>query len=237
MGKLDVSLHRRTLHKLSFISLLCLVYFALFPLQIHAQNYPGTGLFSYQCEEAGILFFYQGNPALWTSYQQARQKLELAIQNYQNQAIITLKGISLWALGSNEFQIHRADNPEATKLVLPSSICGTLTTASPQTAAPRTSTGLAFVQSSNDGSAVARVDISPAGGISIYVEVNGNAYAYAFGQSKPINSNGQLIHTVRAGENLFRIALAYGSSVNAIAAANNISDVTRIYVGQQLLIP
>lgn len=45
-----------------------------------------------------------------------------------------------------------------------------------------------------------------------------------------------IIHVVQPGENLFRIALRYGTTVNAIMAANGMSDTT-IYVGQQLRIP
>lgn len=48
---------------------------------------------------------------------------------------------------------------------------------------------------------------------------------------------GARVHVVQAGENLFRIALRYGRTVAAIAAANGIVDVTRIYVGQRLVIP
>ncbi len=44
-------------------------------------------------------------------------------------------------------------------------------------------------------------------------------------------------HVVAEGENLFRIALRYGTSVDAVAAANGITDPTRIYVGQTLTIP
>jgi LysM repeat protein len=43
-------------------------------------------------------------------------------------------------------------------------------------------------------------------------------------------------HTVQAGENLFRIALRYGTTVQALQAANGLSGTT-IYVGQQLIIP
>jgi LysM repeat protein len=43
-------------------------------------------------------------------------------------------------------------------------------------------------------------------------------------------------HTVQAGENLFRIALYYGVTVDEILAANNLTTVY-IYVGQKLLIP
>jgi LysM repeat protein len=44
------------------------------------------------------------------------------------------------------------------------------------------------------------------------------------------------VHTVQAGETLFRISLMYGVSVPAIQAANGITG-TRIYAGQQLIIP
>ena len=44
-------------------------------------------------------------------------------------------------------------------------------------------------------------------------------------------------HTVRPGENLYRISLAYGVSMNAIAAANGIYNYNLIYAGQTLCIP
>jgi murein DD-endopeptidase MepM/ murein hydrolase activator NlpD len=46
-----------------------------------------------------------------------------------------------------------------------------------------------------------------------------------------------LIHVVQRGETLFRIATAYGVTVNALAQANSIGDPTLIYAGQRLLIP
>jgi LysM repeat protein len=45
------------------------------------------------------------------------------------------------------------------------------------------------------------------------------------------------LHVVQAGENLFRISLRYGVSVDALVAANNIVDRNLIWVGQQLVIP
>jgi LysM repeat protein len=46
----------------------------------------------------------------------------------------------------------------------------------------------------------------------------------------------QVIHTVQRGENLFRIALHYGTTVEAIATANGIANPALIYVGQTLTI-
>lgn len=44
-------------------------------------------------------------------------------------------------------------------------------------------------------------------------------------------------YTVRRGDNLFRIALRFGTTVKAIAEANRIPNPNLIYVGQVLLIP
>lgn len=44
-------------------------------------------------------------------------------------------------------------------------------------------------------------------------------------------------HTVQAGENLFRLSLRYGVSMDALMAANNISNPNLIFAGQVLIIP
>ncbi|MDV3427480.1 MAG: LysM peptidoglycan-binding domain-containing protein [Bacillota bacterium] len=44
-------------------------------------------------------------------------------------------------------------------------------------------------------------------------------------------------YTVKAGDTLTKIAIAYGVTVQSIAAANNIANVNLIYVGQVLNIP
>jgi len=44
-------------------------------------------------------------------------------------------------------------------------------------------------------------------------------------------------HTVQPGENLYRIALRYGLTVNELAVANEIADPSSIYRGQVLIIP
>jgi len=54
--------------------------------------------------------------------------------------------------------------------------------------------------------------------------------------TEPVPQGGT-IHTVQAGENLFRIALRYGTTVDAIAQANGLANTSIVYVGQQLTIP
>ncbi len=44
-------------------------------------------------------------------------------------------------------------------------------------------------------------------------------------------------HVIQPGENLFRIALRYGTSIGAIQKANGIADMNQIVVGQTLVIP
>lgn len=54
---------------------------------------------------------------------------------------------------------------------------------------------------------------------------------------QPARAECNVYHTVLAGQNLFRISLHYGVNMNAIASANGIADVRRIYAGQKLYIP
>jgi LysM repeat protein len=44
-------------------------------------------------------------------------------------------------------------------------------------------------------------------------------------------------YTLRPGDNLTRIAARYGTSVDAILAANGVANPNRIYAGQSILIP
>ncbi len=53
----------------------------------------------------------------------------------------------------------------------------------------------------------------------------------------PERKTAQVIHTVRPGDTLYKIALQYGTTVAKIAAANNISNVNLIYAGTKLVIP
>ena len=53
----------------------------------------------------------------------------------------------------------------------------------------------------------------------------------------PTITTGETTHVVQPGENMFRIALKYGTTVQGIAAANGIANPAMIYVGQELKVP
>ncbi|MBZ0303127.1 MAG: LysM peptidoglycan-binding domain-containing protein, partial [Anaerolineae bacterium] len=48
---------------------------------------------------------------------------------------------------------------------------------------------------------------------------------------------GSCVHVVSKGENLFRIALRYDTTVEILAAQNGIANINLILVGQQIVIP
>jgi LysM repeat protein len=51
------------------------------------------------------------------------------------------------------------------------------------------------------------------------------------------SSSSGSVHVVQRGENLYRIALHYGTTVQALASANGLSSTSLIYTGQRLTIP
>jgi len=53
----------------------------------------------------------------------------------------------------------------------------------------------------------------------------------------PLAQNDGIVHVVQPGENLFRISLRYGVSIDAILQANGLASADNIYVGQRLIIP
>lgn len=54
---------------------------------------------------------------------------------------------------------------------------------------------------------------------------------------QPPPTSGGTQYTVRPGDNLFRISLIFGKSMQAIAAANGLSNYNLIFIGQVLTIP
>jgi LysM repeat protein len=53
----------------------------------------------------------------------------------------------------------------------------------------------------------------------------------------PTTPGQEIVHVVQRGENLFRIALRYGTTVQAIANRNSIVNPALIWIGQRLVIP
>jgi len=54
--------------------------------------------------------------------------------------------------------------------------------------------------------------------------------------ASPLRAPEQTNHLVQPGDNLYRLALRYGTTVNAIVAANGLTNPNAIYVGQRLVI-
>jgi LysM repeat protein len=52
-----------------------------------------------------------------------------------------------------------------------------------------------------------------------------------------VAQDGNVVHVVAPGENLFRISLRYNVAMSAIATANGLSNLNLIFVGQELKIP
>jgi LysM repeat protein len=57
------------------------------------------------------------------------------------------------------------------------------------------------------------------------------------GNPTPVPSTGARTYVVQPGDNLFRIALRYGIPMSTLIQANGINNPSRIFVGQQLVIP
>jgi LysM repeat protein len=215
---------------------LCMALFMALPIVAAAQtNYPGAALFSYRCEGAGIVFYQQGTPVIQVSLDEIAAPLSTAISARQNQPIKYGAGVSLWALQSDELQIHRDENPDATKLVLSSSICGTIPT--PSTNTLYSGLALAYVQLDGPGRALALAQVTASGQVAAYTQIAGSGYALAYSQSNAQTGNGGAYHIVQPGENLFRIALRYGTTVSVLSAINHIGNTRLIYVGQIIYLP
>ena len=67
--------------------------------------------------------------------------------------------------------------------------------------------------------------------VAIPSESGGSSGSAGGGSSSPRT------HTVKSGDTLYAIAIKYGTTVAAIASANNIANVNNISVGQALVIP
>jgi LysM repeat protein len=165
-----------------------------------AVSYPEGFLF--QCTAGGGVRVISGNlVVIEADPSHIAGPLTTALSTGQNQPVMYGNGVSLWALKSNELQVHADSDPDATKVVIKANACGPITT-----------------QTTN---------------VPVYQPTHQQAsYTYT---GPP--ATGGTVHVVQPGENLFRISLRYGRTMQAIAAANGIVNYNRIYAGQQLIIP
>ena len=164
----------------------------------------GASSFLFHCTSSGVLVSSGGVAVLEASGQQIAGPLDKAVRKGENQFITSTNGVSLWALRSDELQVHYDYDPDATKLVVDSDICGTLE----------------YVPSS-----------------PVYVPTN-TQYTYTTTTTTTTAaSTGGTYYVVQQGDNLFRIALRFGRTMDAIAAANGIGNYALIYAGQRLYIP
>ena len=236
MNTLQRVLHNRILFPM-------LLFVALtFPAVTNAQQGPGAAFFSYKCGSSSISFFMQGTPVLQANFSEIVSPLSTALSSNQNQPVKSAGEVALWALKSDELQLHQIKDPNLTRFVLPSTICGPLYV-SPIVSGASSAQALAVVQISGTGQGIAYAQVAANGQVSAFAAVNGNGMALAAAQSSissgasvPTNTSGQF-HVVARGENLFRIALRYKTTVTILSQINNISDPTRIYVGQKIYLP
>jgi LysM repeat protein len=82
----------------------------------------------------------------------------------------------------------------------------------------------------------------PCGGAASTTGGTGSTTTTTSGGTKPlagdtVDKNGDILHTVKSGENLFRIALAYNLSWQEVAAYNGITQPNQLVIGQVIRIP
>jgi LysM repeat protein len=152
--------------------------------------------FLFYCTGTGVGVSNAGVAVLQATFGQIAGPLQTATTTAKNTLITSSGGVSLWALKSNELQVHYDSNPDATKLIVPSNVCGAVTTQ------------------------------ATTGGQTTYVPTTGTQA-----------TAGHTTYVVQPGDNLFRISLRFGRTMDAIAAANGITNYALIFVGQTLIIP
>jgi LysM repeat protein len=213
---------------------------------VHAQSSdPGASLFRYRCGSGSISFFREAAFVFEVRHETIARPLLTAILSGVNQPVVIQSRASLWALHSNELQIHIDSDPSGTRLVLPASICGAIDLSGFEAndttrTSSRASQAVAYVHLEGPGRGVAVAQVLPDGSVTAYAQLSGTGRAFAFAQSFTNPSpppDGARYHTVQPGENLFRIALRYGTSYHTLATINNIHNPNLVYVGQRIYLP
>lgn len=188
--------------------------------------------FTVRCEPLAITFLYFGQPAIQVNRQQAAATLIVAVNQQENQPIALGTEFAVWALQSNELQVHRRENPDGTKAIFSPDICGVITP-------PTAYTGQAVaIARSNGGTAAAYASANPNGTVAIASASNGgfaSAYAQSSSGYAPMPTTCQYI--VQAGDTLYSIAERYNTTVEALSTANGLGDPSEIEIGTRLDVP
>jgi len=201
---------------------------------VSGQEYPGVAIFSVQCEGESIIFLENGTPVITVQRDQVNGPLTVAILIQQNQPIVFGNAVSLWALKSDELQIHRDSDPEGTKLVVSSDICGAVATMT-----DGNSLAAAFAILSGPGEAMATVRVTPYGYSMAAAQVFGSGTAMAYAGANPFAPHipSGRRYLVQWGDTLFRIAMFHNTTVSELMALNGLDNPHHIVVGEVLQLP
>jgi LysM repeat protein len=205
----------------------------------HATDYPGALLFTFQCGAGAITFSHQGTAILQASLSQVAAALGTAKATGQNQLIVYGEPASVWALTSDELQIHMNANPDATKLVISAGVCGALGTAAGAPPAgyygPHYGTATAYAEVKGTGRVIAYAQVTPYGSYA-YAGAEGSGQLTAAVQTTSTTPSGR-VHVVQAGETLYRISVRYGTTVSVLVRLNRLANPNVIHVGQVIALP
>jgi hypothetical protein len=192
-----------------------------------------AGPFVVQCDasSASVVFLEQGNVVHRVGLQQLAMPLTIAQHSGRNQLIVSNRAVSVWALHSSELQIHYDSDPDSTKMVVRADICGVIP---PLTETHLVSQAFAFAQADVGGEAVAIARVTPDGEIIAIASVVGPGVAVVYADTV---STGEDYYIVQEGDNLFRIALANGTTVAELTRINGLSDPSSIWIGQTIYLP
>ncbi len=82
--------------------------------------------FQFSCTGYGLRVSSWQSELMTLSFDQLAGPLYTAILSNQNQFIASSSGASLWALKSNEFQVHWDNQPNTSKVVVDATLCGVI---------------------------------------------------------------------------------------------------------------
>lgn len=222
----------RMFKRLSIVIIFCLLM-STSMIGAAQQIYPGAGLFTFECRSNGISFNYQNSSLIFAGFDRIVPALNIAVAQQENQPIAFTTYLGVWALKSNEIQVHVNDRISESLLVLPADVCPI---PAGLTGGSVNGVALTYAASGENGSALSFAGVTNDGQAFAYAQSTGDGVAVAYAQVQVL-PDGSHVHVVRPGENLFRISLRYQTTVAAISLANNITNPDLIYVGQRLIIP